>query len=163
MGAPQTRLVRTRGPQAKRDLGRGPHGRSSQHERGSHSPYVSLEVASGAVICRLAEAALAHFRGEGASGVGPSSPIVTSDDAPENNNSFFFASQLMIARLERSSTPRRSSRVSEDLWRIEDSSAHSGLGDDARAPHHMPGLRCGSIYLCMARLVAAARTRTDRL
>ena len=49
----------------------------------------------------------------------------------------------MSARLERSSTPRtRSSRVSEDLWRIEDlSSADSrGLGDDARAPRRMPGL-----------------------
>ena len=44
--------VRTRGPQAER--GRGPHGRSSQHERDSH---LSLEVARGAVICRLAEAA----------------------------------------------------------------------------------------------------------
>ena len=60
-------------------------------------------------------------------------------------------SSMMRARLERSSTPRRSSRVSEDLWRIEDlSPADSrGLGDDARAPRRMPGLHF-RIYLCMA-------------
>ena len=41
--------------------------------------YSLLKVARGATICRLAvltEAALAHFRGDGVSGVGPSSPIV---------------------------------------------------------------------------------------